>query len=144
MFCFKCGERMIIKNQVHYCAKGDMYLSPKMDERLSGVFEDKNEKTLPKNIDEIPPQRFFCLNVRCRSGNQIYSFAGDCRLCGFRLFEITAYCPECGVPMKHNSAEPFDISCVVCGKNLREFYYRLTEFHPHKPYAKDFHENDLS
>ena len=135
---------MIIKGKVHYCEMGDMYLSENMNKKLSEVFENKNERKTPENTDEIPQKRFFCVNPVCQNSKQIYPFGGNCPSCNFELFETTLYCPECGIPMKRDFEDSFDISCVVCGKSLKGFYYRLIEFHPHKPFAKDFGKKDVS
>jgi predicted RNA-binding Zn-ribbon protein involved in translation (DUF1610 family) len=140
MFCFRCGEKMIVRNKTYFCEKGDMPLSEHLDNKLSAVFEDKNERSFPDNTERIPPRKLFCLNARCPNPYQTYFNLEICPACHSTLRETTFYCPQCGIPMDNKSENSSaNISCVVCQKNLTgELRYQIVELHPHKPYPNDF------
>lgn len=135
MFCFRCAEKMIVKNGHRYCQNGDMYLSEVLNNKLTELFEEKSMRTFPKDDIELPKKRFFCLNLQC--DNIIQNLEGKCAECNSEMREITIYCPECGIPMQRNSEISVisDFSCVACKKVIdKNLLYQIIELHPHKPF----------
>lgn len=84
MYCFRCGSVLEQRSRSLYCASGDMYLSPVLEQALIEV-----TRAIPQadsNKNELKPYGFYC--PACASPLTKMDKQGltlGCRSCGLQL-----------------------------------------------------------
>ena len=106
MYCPKCGDKMIAKNNSMYCERGGMLLSKTLYARVNNRFiEHVPEEPLLRRTQK-PKGQFFCPAcgqhmkfydgyLQCPSG---HGSLNDC------IFDLNMLCPHDRVELQNQSA----------------------------------------